>query len=90
MASRYVVTGTSIPQPKRKIIPSSSDIIHVLRMGERIDNLAKKYYLDQTLGWIIMCGNPQFDNEFEIPIGYSVRIPFPLSRVNSAWQISEE
>lgn len=87
--SRYLYT-VDFPQPIMKIIPNSSDIIHKLKMGERIDNLAQKYYGDPLQGWVIMCANTEWDNEFEIPIGSSVRIPYPLDRVFSAWRISND
>lgn len=89
MANRYTLTS-SIPQPMRKIKPSSTDILHILKMGERLDNLAQKHYKDQTLGWVIAAANPEFDDEFEIPIGYTVRIPFPLQRVFDSWMMSNE
>lgn len=84
--SRYNLSS-DIPQPIRKINPASSDILHTLTMGQRIDNLAQKYYNDPKLGWIIMCANPEFDNELEIPYGYTIRIPFPLKRVYDQWKI---
>ena len=59
--SRYIFS-TTIPQPVRRIIPSPTDILHVLKMGERIDNLASKYYNDPTLSWVIMYANPDWDN----------------------------
>lgn len=89
MASRYSISS-AIPQPIRKIRPAATDILHPLKMGERIDNLAQKYYQDPTAGWIIMCANPNFDNELEIPIGTQVRIPFPLQRVFDDWMSSDE
>lgn len=87
--SRYFITNV-FPQPTRKILPSSSDIIHTLVTGERLDNVANKYYGDPLLGWVIMCANPDWDNEFDIPIGTKLRIPYPLQRVYTAWKISED
>jgi hypothetical protein len=87
--SRYLLTA-DFPQPIKKILSSSSDIMHTLKMGERIDNLAQKYYDDPLKGWVIMCANTEWDNEFEIPIGTQVRIPYPLQRVFDAWRISDE
>lgn len=81
---------SSVPQPVRKILPAATDIIHTLKMGERIDNLAQKYYNDPTAAFIIMYGNPEFDNEFEIPVGAKIRIPYPLSRVTRDWNINKE
>ena len=64
MINRYD-SNSNIPQPIRKVIPSGTDILHHFKMGERIDNLAEKYYNDATEGWIIMCANPEYDNEFD-------------------------
>lgn len=89
MSTRYII-NTSIPQPIRKILPSVTDILHTLKMGERLDNIAQKYYKDPTLSWIIMCANTSWDQEFEIPIGTEIRIPFPLQRVFDSWMVSNE
>ncbi|MEO6303751.1 MAG: hypothetical protein ABIP51_11335 [Bacteroidia bacterium] len=89
MGSRYLY-NSDFPQPIKKIIASSSDIIHKLKMGERIDNIAQKYYNDPLKGWIIMCANPEFDNEFDIPIGTDIRIPYPLQRVWDSWRTVNE
>ena len=89
MASRYI-TGVSIPRPTMIIIPQSTDILHVLKMGEHLSNLSTKYYGDPNLSWIIMRGNPDYLNEFEIPFGTVIRIPFSLSQVFQAWQIQNE
>lgn len=89
MINRYEI-GSGFPQPVRKIIPAFTDVLHTLKMGERLDNLAYKYYQDPLLSWIIMCANPQWDNEFEIPFGTTLRIPYPLSRVMNAWQIDKD
>ena len=89
MINRYDI-GTDFPQPKRLIQPAVTDILHPYKMGERLDNLSMKYYDDPTLGWIIMCANPEYYNELEIPFGINVRIPWPLSRVMLAWGIQNE
>ena len=89
-ASRYQNNNTLVPQPLRKILPSPTDIAHPFKLGERLDNLAKKYYEDPTLAWVIMCGNPEFENEFDIPFGITLRIPFPLQRVFDSWMINNE
>ena len=79
MATRY--SKWSFIQPTRKINHAITDITHTLKLGENIDELATKYYKDATLGWIIMCANPNFFMEFMVPVGTKLRIPFPLSRV---------
>lgn len=87
--NRYLL-GTQPPQPMRKIQPAITDILHRLKMGERIDNLAQRYYQDPTLAWVIAAANPEFDNEFEIPIGSTVRVPLPLQRVWDSWLLTNE
>lgn len=89
MINRYASNST-FPQPIRKVIPSVTDQIHTLKMGERLDNIAYKYYGDPGLSWIIMCANPEFDNELDITIGTQLRIPYPLNRVLDDWMINKE
>jgi len=89
MINRYDLS-TDVPQPIRQILPANTDLFHTLKMGERLDNLANVYYLDPGLSWIIMYGNPQFDNEFEVPINAVLRIPYPLTRVTSTWLINKD
>lgn len=86
--SRYNNNESFVPPPARIIVPAITDILHPFKMGERIDNLAGKYYNDSELGWVIMYANPQYDNEFEVPIGTNIRIPFPLQRVMDSWMIN--
>ena len=89
MINRYL-HSSDFPQPIRKIKQASTDILHPFKMGERIDNLAYKYYNDVTLGFIIMCGNPEYYNELAIPFGTTIRIPYPLSRVTTSWNIDKQ
>ena len=79
MATRY--SRSLHIQPIRKIDPAITDIPHPFKEFETVDQLAEKYYGDITLGWIIMCANPQYFDEFSIPPGVDLRIPFPLNRV---------
>lgn len=88
MIDRYSF-GTDFPQPIRKIPPAYTDILHILKMGERLDNLAHKWYGLPLGSFIIMCANPDFENEFEIPVGTEIRIPMPLDRVLKLWKIEE-
>lgn len=88
MINRYEL-GSEFPQPVRKISPESTDILHTLKMGERLDNLAYKWYSLPLCGYIIMCANPEFENEFEIPVGTQIRIPMPLDRILKLWKIEK-
>jgi len=85
---RYNNNQSFVTPPLRKIIPSQTDILHTLKMGERIDNLAYKYYKDSNLSWVIMYGNTQYDNEFEMQYGDVIRIPFPINRIFDQWQVT--
>jgi hypothetical protein len=89
MSSRYIL-GTQNLQPIRVVSPASTDILHTLKLGERIDNLSQKYYKKTGEGWVIMCANPEFENEFEIPPGTEIRIPWPLQRVYDSWMQTNE
>jgi hypothetical protein len=89
MASRYLDFSGS-PQPTRRVVPAYTDILHPLKMGERIDNLAQRYYGDPNLAWVIMCANPEWENDFDIPIGTKVRVGYPLQRIYDGWLLSDE
>lgn len=89
MINRYA-NNPEIPQPPRNVIPAVTDYLHTLKSNERLDNLAYKYYNDPALAWVIMCANPDWDNEFEIPAGTVIRIPYPLQRVLDSWFIDSE
>lgn len=89
MANRYG-SNSQVPQPIRKITVGKNDIYHTLKEGERIDNLAQKYYEDVQEGYVIMCANPDYDSEWEVPVGARLRIPLPLSRVYNEWRIDKE
>jgi hypothetical protein len=79
MATRY--SKSTHIQPIRKIEPAITDIPHPFKEFETIDQLAGKYYGDWTLGWVIMVANPQYFDEFSVPPGVILSIPFPLNRV---------
>ena len=65
MASRY--SKKVFPQTIRLIRPAATDIWVTFKQYDNIDNLAQKYYGDATLGWIIMCANPDYFIEFLVP-----------------------
>jgi hypothetical protein len=51
----------------------------------RLDLISNKYYLRPDLSVLILIANPEFLNENEIPDGYKLRIPFPLSIVKNKY-----
>ena len=64
MPSRY--SRRTFIQPRRKVSVANTDIYHTFTQFDNIDTLARKWYHDETLGWVIMCTNPQYNFEFEV------------------------
>ena len=58
------------------IEPSENDTYIVGMIGDRLDNLAFKYYQDSSLWWIIARANGLGNGDFTVPIGKQIRIPF--------------
>ena len=77
-------------QPMRVIKPSVTDIFRVFKQYDNLDTWAKEYYDDSTLSWVIMCANPDYFLEFEIPAGTRIRIPMPIERVWTEWGETSE
>jgi hypothetical protein len=44
--------------------------------GDRLDNLANKYYQDSSLWWIIARANNIGKGDLVVPLGIQLRIPF--------------
>lgn len=88
MSSRY----SKFPQiqPIRRIEPAITDDVVTINQFDNIDALAYRYYGDATMGWVIMCANPDYAMEFLIPPGAKIRIPLPISRVYSQLGIKNE
>ena len=79
MLSRYAYYNQI--QPIRNIPIAATDIYVVFKQGDTIDKIAYNYYSNMGLNWIIMCANPIYFNEFQIPKNVQLRIPMPLERV---------
>jgi hypothetical protein len=69
-------------------VPLSSEDIYVYtQQGDRFDVLAKQYYQDSSLWWVIAIGNPQITlGSLLIPSGLQLRIPAFLSDVVNAYK----
>ena len=66
-------------------VPLSSEDIYVYtQQGDRFDVLARQYYQDSSLWWVIAISNPQITlGSLLIPSGLQLRIPaFPSDVVN--------
>lgn len=58
------------------IEPTEDDVYIIGQVGDRLDNLAFKYYKDSSLWWIIARANGIGNGDFVVPIGKQLRIPF--------------
>lgn len=79
-------------------IPLSEDDIYVYTtQGDRFDTLAKQYYNDQSLWWIISIANTAVagtnlptdlqQNSINIPEGTQIRIPSDYSEIINSFTI---
>ena len=58
-----------------EIEPTENDTYITGQVGDRLDLLASKYYLDSTLWWIIARANNIGYGNLVVPIGKQIRIP---------------
>lgn len=69
------------------ISESSSDLSEVWVQGRsRLDKLALRYYNNPFFDFFILNANPQYADQFEIPDGALIRIPFPIDRVKLEYE----
>tara|TARA_R110001583_G_scaffold162417_1_gene314645 strand:- start:243 stop:539 length:297 start_codon:yes stop_codon:yes gene_type:complete len=62
---------------KYPVIPKTlNDRYLIGQMGDRLDNLANKYYGDSSLWWIIARANNIGKGDLTVPLGTQIRIPF--------------
>lgn len=59
-----------------KMAKESQDMYIISIQGDRLDNLAFKYYEDARLWWILGRANNLGKGDMEVPIGTQLRIPF--------------
>lgn len=57
------------------IEPHIDDIYIIGQIGDRLDNLAFKYYGDSSLWWIIARANNIGNGSLVVPLGLQLRIP---------------
>lgn len=72
--------------PFVKISQSPSDKFETWGQSSRLDKIAQRYYNNPFFDFIILYGNPQYVNEFDIEIGDVIRIPFPLERARTEYE----
>ena len=81
--SQSVNTPKYYRDNKYPIIPLSIDDIYVVTtVGDRFDLLAKQYYGDHTLWWVISIANDNLpQNSLNPPAGTQIRIPVNVSAI---------
>lgn len=76
--SPLISNGLTKQSPFVKLTAKSTDKSKIWNQGlDRMDNLSQRYYNHPYGGWLIMLANPQYGDEFEIPDGTLIKIPFP-------------
>ncbi|MBO8161159.1 MAG: hypothetical protein H0Z24_05935 [Thermosipho sp. (in: Bacteria)] len=83
--SRYIGSKTLIDKNgirylksrKPKIKPHKDDYIIQFKAGDRLDLLAKRFYGDSQLQWVILDANPEYFSPLDIEVGDYLVIPNP-------------
>lgn len=79
--------GTTDSMPFVKLPTNPSDKFEYWNTEfSRMDKLAQKYYGNPFYDFLILYANPEYVNEFDIPDGTLIRIPFPLPKVKSDYE----
>ena len=52
----------------------------------RLDKISQKYYGNPFYDFLILYGNNIYLNEFDIPDGALIRIPFPLNKAKADYE----
>jgi hypothetical protein len=100
MARRYTYTGTIQDKDTKKrylestiypqIKATDTDMYIISDAGDRLDLLAKKYYNDPAMWWIIATANNLNDANFFVGEGKQLRIPSnPAAIMNELQRINK-
>lgn len=80
--------GTTDQLPYVPLVRNSSDKYETWKGGfSRLDKVAKRYYGNEFFDFLILWGNPQYLSEFDIEDGDLIRIPFPLEKAKSDYEV---
>jgi len=82
LGKRYKKT---VKYPKMEKDTRDTYIISI--QGDRLDNLAFKYYEDARYWWIIARANYLGKGDMEIPIGTQLRIPYDYIGIYNEYKI---
>lgn len=76
--------GTTDMMPFVKLPVNSSDKYETWNTEySRLDKVSQKYYNNPFYDYLILYANNIYLNEFDIPDGALIRIPFPLQKAKS-------
>ena len=78
--SDFLINGQQTVVPFVQVPSKTSDKNYIYKVGQsRLDKISQQYYGTPYFGWLIQMANPQFSgNEYSIPDGAILTIPFPL------------
>ena len=78
--SDFLINGQQTVVPYVKVPIKTTDKKFIYKLGmSRLDKVSQQFYDSPFFGWLILASNPEFGgNEFSIPDGSILTIPFPL------------
>lgn len=78
--NNFLVNGQQTVVPFVRLTPKTTDQVYIYKNGQsRLDKISMQFYSSPFFGWLIQMANPQIPfNEFNIPDGTVLTIPFPL------------
>jgi hypothetical protein len=76
----FLINGQQTVVPYVKVPIKTTDKKFIYKLGmSRLDKVSQQFYDSPFFGWLILASNPEFGgNEFSIPDGSVLTIPFPL------------
>ena len=90
MPSRYNNTKVKINRDGKRVLKPTiypkipikdSDVFIYPKFGDRLDNLAYKYYKDTTLWWIIAKANGLDEAHIGLALDEQIRIPIDITPI---------
>jgi len=78
--TNFLINGEQTVVPFVPVPAKTSDKNYIFIVGQsRLDKASQQFYGSPYFGWLIMAANPQYSgNEYSIPDGAVLTIPFPL------------
>lgn len=73
-----------------KIKPSDNDFYIISEDGDRLDLLAKRYYDNPAMWWIIAVANNLNDANLYVETGKQLRIPADIAKVSAQLRKTNE